>query len=99
MPRSIWKPFHVCPKLLNEIYLLTKAGGPAIQKRPVRTRSRSSIILPQFLGYRFQIHNGYKYVNVEVKNEMVGRKFWEFAPTRKRPIHPKGIAESKSKKK
>ena len=41
-------------------------------------------ILPQFVGLKFQIHNGKEYVPVEVSEDMVGHKLGEFAPTRKR---------------
>lgn len=51
---------------------------------PIRTNARSCTILPQFVGLKFQIHNGKDYVAIEVNDNMVGSKLGEFAPTRKR---------------
>lgn len=73
------------------------AGGPSIQSRPVRTNSRASTILPQFVGYKFEIHNGMDYVNLVVAPDMVGHKFGEFAMTRKFPRFP-SVDELKAKR-
>lgn len=51
---------------------------------PIRTNARSCTILPQFVGLKFQVHNGKEYVAFEVTDDMVGSKLGEFAPTRKR---------------
>ncbi len=51
---------------------------------PIRTNARSCTVLPQFVGLKFEIHNGKEYVEVEVTDEMVGSKLGEFAATRKR---------------
>lgn len=51
---------------------------------PIRTNARSCTILPQFVGVKFQVHNGKEYVAFEVTDDMVGSKLGEFAPTRKR---------------
>ena len=78
MPRSVWKgPFVVG-------YLLKKAGkAHASERREViKTWSRRSTILPQFVGLNFQVHNGNKFVPVLISEEMVGHKLGEFAPTR-----------------
>lgn len=73
--RSAWKGPHVVPLPIND----------AIKKgTPVRTNARSCTILPQFVGLKFQIHNGKEYVEVEINEDMVGSKLGEFAPTRKR---------------
>ncbi|CAM9012056.1 unnamed protein product [Wickerhamomyces anomalus] len=50
---------------------------------PIRTNARSCTILPQFVGLKFQVHNGKEYVQFEVIDDMVGSKLGEFAPTRK----------------
>ena len=78
MPRSVWKGPFV------DGYLLKKAEAASeSQKREViKTWSRRSTILPQFIGLNFQVHNGNKFVPVTVTEEMVGHKFGEFAPTR-----------------
>lgn len=75
LARSSWKGPHVVPlPIANAI----KTGTP------IRTNSRSCTILPQFVGLKFQIHNGKEYVEVEITDEMVGSKLGEFAATRKR---------------
>ena len=51
-------------------------------KKPIKTWSRRSTILPQFVGLTFNVYNGRKFVPVSVNEEMVGMKLGEFAPTR-----------------
>jgi len=78
MPRSVWKGPFV------DGYLLAKAekvGGSA-RPAPIKTWSRRSTIMPQFVGLTFQVHNGKTFVPVNVSEDMVGMKFGEFAPTR-----------------
>jgi len=48
----------------------------------IRTWSRRSTILPQFVGLTFAVHNGQKFIPVSVNENMVGHKFGEFSPTR-----------------
>ncbi|CUM46368.1 uncharacterized protein AC631_03079 [Debaryomyces fabryi] len=73
--RSSWKGPHVVPlPIANAI----KTGVP------IRTNARSCTILPQFVGLKFQIHNGKEYAEVEITDDMVGSKLGEFAATRKR---------------
>jgi small subunit ribosomal protein S19 len=78
MPRSVWKGPFV------DGYLLAKAEKAAGQGRnaAIKTWSRRSTIMPQFVGLTFQVHNGNKFIPVYVTEEMVGHKFGEFAPTR-----------------
>ncbi len=78
MPRSTWKVPFV------DGYLLKKARDYLIssKKQLVKTWSRRSTILPQFVGINFAVHNGKKFVSVTVTEGMVGHKFGEFAPTR-----------------
>lgn len=73
--RSAWKGPHVVPlPIANAMQTGT----------PIRTNARSCTILPQFVGLKFQVHNGKEYVELEISDEMVGSKLGEFAPTRKR---------------
>ena len=78
MARSVWKGPFV------ELHLLKKAedaqdkGGRA----PIKTWSRRSTILPQFVGLTFNVYNGMKFIPVSVNEDMVGHKLGEFAPTR-----------------
>ena len=78
MTRSVWKgPFI-------DGYLLKKAEAARASGRnqAIKTWSRRSTILPQFVGLTFQVHNGNKHIPVLVSEDMVGHKFEEFAPTR-----------------
>ena len=77
MTRSVWKGPFV------DGYLLKKADAARSSGRntPVKTWSRRSTILPQFVGLTFQVHNGNKYIPVLVSEDMVGHKLGEFAPT------------------
>lgn len=54
---------------------------------PIRTKARSCTIIPQFVGLKFEIHNGKDYVEVEIRDDMVGCRLGEFAPTRKRFVY------------
>jgi small subunit ribosomal protein S19 len=76
--RSVWKGPFV------DGYLLKKAEEARASGRSqvIRTWSRRSTILPQFVGLTFGIHNGHKFLPVLVTENMVGHKFGEFAPTR-----------------
>ena len=65
-------------------YLLDKAEAArqSTRNEVIRTWSRRSTILPQFVGLVFGVYNGQKHVPVSVNEEMVGHKFGEFSPTR-----------------
>jgi small subunit ribosomal protein S19 len=76
--RSLWKGPFVDGYLLKKAEA-ARAGG---RNAPVKTWSRRSTILPQFVGLTFQVHNGNKFIPVLVTEEMVGHKLGEFAPTR-----------------
>lgn len=51
-------------------------------KKPIKTWSRRSTILPKFVGLNFAVHNGKTHVNVYITEDMIGHKLGEFAPTR-----------------
>ena len=78
MARSIWKGPFV------DGYLLKKAEEARATGRKdiIRTWSRRSTIVPQFVGLTFDVHNGHKFIPVLVSENMVGHKLGEFAPTR-----------------
>jgi small subunit ribosomal protein S19 len=76
MTRSVWKGPFV------DGYLLKKAEAARGSRQAIKTWSRRSTILPQFVGLTFQVHNGNKFIPVFVTEEMVGHKLGEFAPTR-----------------
>jgi small subunit ribosomal protein S19 len=78
MARSVWKGPFVHPSLLKKIDKI-KSGEP---KRPIKTWSRDSTIIPDFVGHSFLIHNGKSFIAITVSEEMVGHKLGEFAATR-----------------
>jgi len=91
MARSVWKGPFV------ELSLLKKAESAqeASSVKPIKTWSRRSTILPQFVGLTFNVYNGHKFIPVSVSEEMVGHKLGEFAPTRTFPGH---AADKKGKR-
>ena len=78
MARSVWKGPFVELSLLKKAEDAQEKGGRA----PIKTWSRRSTILPQFVGLTFNVYNGHKFIPVAVSEEMVGHKLGEFAPTR-----------------
>ena len=78
MGRSTKKGPYVDEKLLKKVDLLN-AGG---RKDAVKTWARRSMVVPEFVGHTFLVHNGRAHVNVYITEEMVGHKLGEFAPTR-----------------
>ena len=78
MTRGVWKGPFVDPSLLKKIDKL-KSGT---NKKPIKTWSRNSTIIPDFVGHSFMIHNGKTFIPITISEEMVGHKLGEFAPTR-----------------
>jgi len=76
--RSIWKGPFVDGYLLKKVQEATKTGS----RTAIKTWSRRSTILPQFVGLNFAVHNGKKFIPVFITEEMVGQKLGEYAPTR-----------------
>ncbi|HUC63543.1 MAG TPA: 30S ribosomal protein S19 [Alphaproteobacteria bacterium] len=78
MTRSTWKGPFVDGYLLKKAEKAREGG----RKEVIKTWSRRSTILPQFVGLTFGVYNGHKFVPVLVTENMVGHKFGEFSPTR-----------------
>ncbi len=78
MSRSVWKGPFVDGYLLKKADVVRESGRNEV----IKTWSRRSTILPNFVGLTFGVHNGQKHIPVLVTEEMVGHKFGEFAPTR-----------------
>ena len=78
MARSVWKGPFVARSLLKKVETV-RAGG---KNEVIKTWSRRSTILPQFVGLTFGVHNGKKFIPVLVTDQMIGHKLGEFAPTR-----------------
>jgi len=78
MSRSLKKGPYVHPKLLKKLSKI-KIGD----KTPIKTWSRDSVITPAMVGFVFAVHNGKDFIEVEVREEMVGHRLGEFSITRK----------------
>lgn len=78
MPRSLKKGPFVDEKLMKKVQDSIASG----EKKLIKTWSRRSMILPDFIGYTFAVHNGKKFIPVYVTENMVGHKLGEFSPTR-----------------
>ena len=78
MSRSLKKGPFVDGHLMKKV----EAARASRDKRPLKTWSRRSTILPEFIGLTIAVHNGNKFIPVYVTENMVGHKLGEFAPTR-----------------
>ena len=92
MTRSVWKGPFVDGYLLKKAETAHGSG----RKDVLKTWSRRSTIMPQFVGLTFAVHNGQKHVPVSISEDMVGHKLGEFAPTRTFYGH---AADKKAKRK
>ena len=78
MARSVWKGPFVEESLIKKVEKLK--NDPV--KKPIKTWSRKSTIIPDFVGVSFLIYNGKKFIPITISEDMVGHKFGEFSPTR-----------------
>lgn len=78
MSRSLKKGVFVYYKLLKKVEALNQSR----KKQVIKTWSRASTIVPEFVGHTFAVHNGNKFIPVYITENMVGHKLGEFAPTR-----------------
>ena len=78
MARSVWKGPFVDGYLLKKAEAARQSGRNEI----IKTWSRRSTILPQFVGLTFGVYNGQKFIPVLVSDQMIGHKFGEFSPSR-----------------
>ena len=91
MPRSLKKG----PFVDHHLWKKTEAAVAANDRRPIKTWSRRSMILPEMVGLTIAVHNGRQHVPVLVNEEMVGHKLGEFAVTRTYRGH---VADKKAKR-
>ena len=89
MARSLRKGPYVDAKLVKKVRKMVESG----RKAPIKTWARGSMIVPEFVGHTFNVHNGKVFVPVFVTENMVGHKLGEFSPTRAFRTH--GIATQK----
>jgi len=83
MSRSVKKGPFVDEHPAKKVERMNKSG----MKKPIKTWSRRSMIMPDFVGHTFNVHNGKTFVNVFVTENMVGHRLGEFAMTRHFKIH------------
>jgi small subunit ribosomal protein S19 len=98
MARSIKKGPFVDHNLVEKV---AKLAG-STRKEVIKTWSRRSTIIPDFVGFTFAVHNGNKFIPVLVTDNMIGHKLGEFAPTRTFNGHPEkkaGADDAKAGKK
>jgi small subunit ribosomal protein S19 len=89
MPRSVWKGPFIDPSLIKH---LNKGStkGKKNKNTQIKTYSRTSLIIPRFIGQTIQVYNGKKFIPIKITTEMIGHKLGEFAPTRARYTFKKG---------
>jgi len=90
VPRSIKKGPFVDHHLIKKVTEMEQNGS----KKPIKTWSRRSMVIPEMIGLTLAIHNGRQHVPVLISDNMVGHKLGEFAPTRTYKGHQ---ADKKSK--
>jgi small subunit ribosomal protein S19 len=94
MSRSVRKGPFVAERLLTKVEGMNARN----EKKVMKTWSRASMILPEFVGHTFAVHNGNKFIPVYVTENMVGHKLGEFAPTRLFRGHAGSKADKKAGK-
>lgn len=95
MSRSIKKGPFVDGHVSKKVDEANRSG----QKKVIKTWSRRSMILPEFVGHTFAVHNGNKFIPVYVSENMVGHKLGEFSPSRSFKGHSGAAKTDKSAKK
>ena len=93
MSRSLKKGYFVDDHLLKKVNDLNAKD----EKRLIKTWSRRSTIIPDFIGHTFAVHDGRKHVPVFVTENMIGHKLGEFAPTRTYKGHGGGLPDRGTK--
>ena len=83
MPRSLKKGPFVDLHLLKKVETAVAKND----RKPIKTWSRRSMIIPDMIGHTFAVHNGRKFIPVFVSENMVGHKLGEFSPTRTFKAH------------
>ena len=78
MPRSLKKGFFIDLHLAKEVETAAENNN----KKPIKTWSRRSMIIPEMIGLTIAVHNGKQHVPILISEDMIGHKLGEFAPTR-----------------
>src|SRR3989344_7211524 len=87
--RTIKKTMPELNKLLKKVRKAAEITGSGKFAKPVRTHNRDAIVVPAMMGVTVAVHNGKEFVNVEIKDKMLGHYLVEFVLTRKRLTHGK----------
>ena len=90
MSRSLKKGPYVEESLLRKVEKMQASG----KKQPIKTWSRRSMVLPDFVGLTFAIHNGRQHLPLFITENMVGHRLGEFAPTRTFKAHGNSAAKA-----
>jgi len=77
--RSKKKGPYVYPKLLRKVREMNEKG----EKKPIKTWSRASMIVPEMIGHTIAVYNGMKHIPVYITENMIGHRLGEFSPTRR----------------
>ena len=93
MSRSLKKGPYVEESLLRKVEKMQASG----KKQPIKTWSRRSMVLPDFVGLTFAIHNGRQHMPTFITENMVGHRLGEFAPTRTFKAHGNSAAKVEKK--
>ena len=93
MSRSLKKGPYVEESLLRKVQKMQATG----KKQPIKTWSRRSMVLPDFVGLTFAIHDGRKHIPIFITENMVGHRLGEFAPTRTFKAHG-GVVKKEEKR-
>ncbi len=93
MSRSLKKGPYVEESLLRKVEKMQASG----KKQPIKTWSRRSMVLPDFVGLTFAIHNGRQHMPIFITENMVGHRLGEFAPTRTFKAHGNSAAKAAAK--
>ena len=104
MARAVWKGPFVEESLIEKV----EKQKNLTNKKPIKTWTRKSTIIPEFVGTSFLINNGKKFITINISEDMVGHKLGEFSPTRqfhghtpadKKAAAEKSVAASRGNKK
>ena len=93
MSRSLKQGPYVEESLLRKVEKMQASG----KKQPIKTWSRRSMVLPDFVGLTFAIHNGRQHMPIFITENMVGHRLGEFAPTRTFKAHGNSAAKAAAK--
>jgi small subunit ribosomal protein S19 len=94
MSRSLKKGPFVHHKLLRRVEEMNQSG----KKKVVKTWSRASMIVPDFVGHTFAVHNGKQFIPIYITENMVGHRLGEFAPTRTFKGHPGSKVDARGRR-